>query len=33
MLSWAKLGSGYQDKVVAWLTKTLPPAASKDSGR
>jgi alpha-L-fucosidase 2 len=33
MLSWAKLGSGYQDKVVAWLTKTLPPAATKDSGR
>jgi acetyl esterase/lipase len=31
MLSWAKLGSGYQDKVVAWLAKTLPPAA-KDSG-
>ena len=28
MLSWAKLGSGYQDKVVAWLTKTLPPVAS-----
>jgi alpha-L-fucosidase 2 len=33
MLSWAKLGSGYQDKVVAWLTKTLAPAAAKDSGR
>jgi alpha-L-fucosidase 2 len=28
MLSWAKLGSGYQDQVVAWLTNTLAPAVS-----
>ena len=33
MLSWAKLGSGYQDQVVAWLAKTLPPVASSNSGR
>jgi acetyl esterase len=33
MLSWAKLGSDYQNKVVAWLAKTLPSAATKDSAR
>ena len=34
MHNWAKLGSNYQDKVVAWLTKTLAPTAStQDSSR
>jgi len=33
MSNWAKLGSDYQTQVVAWLTRTLPPAAAKDSAR
>jgi acetyl esterase len=33
MSNWAKLGSDYQTQVVAWLAKTLPPAAAKDSAR
>jgi len=28
MINWAKLGADYQDKVVAWLAKTLPSAAT-----
>ena len=31
MKNWGNLGSDYQDKVVAWLTKTLSPSATKGS--